>query len=135
MRKAILLPCRFADPGREATYIAQNLQALRGIAIKEPTKDDPKRMRGISWSDMAILLRSVRKNGEPITRALDATKIPYVIAGMNNLFGTAEAEAARQLFYFLANRPTIDATTLEGIWLTTGLGGGGKGRWRSAHVQ
>lgn len=112
----------FAEPGQEAAYIAQNLQALRGIAIKEPTKDDPKRMRGISWSDMAILLRSVRKNGEPITRALDAAKIPYVIAGMNNLFGTAEAEAARQLFYFLANRPNSDATSLKGIWLTTGLG-------------
>ena len=78
----------FADPDQEAAYIAQSLQALRGVAIKEPTKDDPDHRRGISWSDMAILLRSVRANGEPITRALDAAGIPYVVAGMNNLFGT-----------------------------------------------
>jgi hypothetical protein len=31
---------------------------------------------------------------------------------MNALFGTAEAEAARQVFYFLARRPTTDATAL-----------------------
>ena len=43
---------------------------------------------------MAVLLRSVRKNGAPITRALDAAGVPYVVAGMNNLFETREAEAA-----------------------------------------
>jgi DNA helicase-2/ATP-dependent DNA helicase PcrA len=112
----------FANPDEEATYIAQNIQALRGVAIKDPTKDDPDHMRGISWSDMAVLLRSVRKNGEPITRALDAAGIPYVIAGMNNLFGTHEAEAARQLFYFMANRAGVDETVLEGIWCAAGLG-------------
>lgn len=112
----------FSDPDHEAAYIVQNLQALRGIAIKEPTKDDPDHRRGISWSDMAILLRSVRANGEPITRAFDAARIPYVIAGMNNLFGTPEAEAARHLFYFMANRTSVDAAALEGIWLTSGLG-------------
>src|ERR1700685_3777678 len=112
----------FADPDQEAAYIAQNLQAMRGIAVKEPTADDPAHVRGISWSDMAVLLRSVRANGEPITRALDAAGIPYVVAGMNNLFGTPEAEAARQLFYFMANRPGIDAAALEGLWVGAGLG-------------
>jgi DNA helicase II / ATP-dependent DNA helicase PcrA len=112
----------FADPDQEAAYIAQNLQALRGISIKEPGKDNPDHARGISWSDMAILLRSVRANGEPITRALDAVGIPYVVAGMNNLFGTPEAEAARQLFYFMASRPSVDAAGLQGIWATAGLG-------------
>ena len=112
----------FADPDQEAAYIAQSLKAMRGVAIKEPTKDDPDHRRGISWSDMAVLLRSVRANGEPITRALDAAGIPYVVAGMNNLFGTPEAEAARQLFYFMANRAGIDAAALEGLWVAAGLG-------------
>ena len=31
-----------------------------------------------------------------------AAGVPYVITGMDNLFGKPEAEAARQLFYFLA---------------------------------
>lgn len=112
----------FANPDEEAAYIAQNIKSLRGVAVKEPTKADPDHMRGISWSDMAVLLRSVRTNGEPITRALDAAGIPYVIAGMNNLFGTPEAEAARQLFYFMANRAGFDVPTLQGIWTTAGLG-------------
>jgi DNA helicase-2/ATP-dependent DNA helicase PcrA len=71
---------------------------------------------------MAILLRSVRANGEPITRALDAAGIPYLVAGKNNLFGTPEAEAARRLFSFMANRPNIDAHILEGIWVGAGIG-------------
>ncbi len=112
----------FANPDQEAVYIAQNLQALRGVSIKEPIKDNPNDARGVSWSDMAILLRSVRANGEPITRALDAAGIPYVVAGMNNLFGTPEAEAARQLFYFMASRPGIDAAGLRAIWVAAGLG-------------
>jgi DNA helicase-2/ATP-dependent DNA helicase PcrA len=112
----------FNTPDEEATYIAQTIQSLRGVAIKEPTKDEPSHMRGISWSDMAILLRSVRANGEPITRALDRAQIPYLVVGMNNLFGTAEAEAARQLFYFMASRPAVDAAGLEHTWLSAGLG-------------
>lgn len=111
----------FQNPDQEATYIAETLQAMRGLPVKEPTAENPDRKRGISWSDMAILLRSVRANGEPITRALDAAHIPYVIAGMNNLFGTPEAEASRQFFYFMANRP-VNAPTLEAIWLSAGMG-------------
>jgi DNA helicase-2/ATP-dependent DNA helicase PcrA len=41
---------------------------------------------------------------------------------MNNLFGTAEADAARQLFYFMAGRTIVDAKTLEAVWLNAGLG-------------
>jgi DNA helicase-2/ATP-dependent DNA helicase PcrA len=107
----------FDSPSEEAAYIAETIQSLRGIAIR-----DDGRERGISWSDMAILLRSVRANGQPITDALDAAEIPYVIIGMNNLFGTAEAEATRQLFYFVAGRSTVSAAALEKLWLSAGLG-------------
>jgi len=69
---------------------------------------------------MAVLLRSVRTNGEPITKALTQAHIPYVVVGMNNLFGTAEAEAARQLFYFMAGR--IDASALQAFWVGASLG-------------
>jgi DNA helicase-2/ATP-dependent DNA helicase PcrA len=112
----------FATPAEEAAYIARTIQSLRGLEVRDPSEDDPNHMRGISWSDMAILLRSVRANGEPITRALDEAHIPYVVVGMNNLFSAAEAEAARQLFYFMAGRPTVDATALEVLWLGAGLG-------------
>ena len=56
----------FNSPDEEAQYIARTAKALRGVAIRE---DDTE--RGISWSDMAVLLRSVKANGEPITRAFD----------------------------------------------------------------
>ena len=104
-----LVALAFGDADEEAAYIAQTCRPLRGVAIKDGGKQ-----RGISWSDMAILLRSVKKNGEPITRALKAAGVPYVVAGMNNLFDTAEAEAARQLFYFMVGR--IDEVALLDAW-------------------
>jgi DNA helicase II / ATP-dependent DNA helicase PcrA len=107
----------FDNPDEEARYIAQTAKALRGVAINQ---DGGK--RGISWSDMAVLLRSVRRNGEPIARALEAAGIPFVIVGMDNLFGAAEAEAARQLFYFMAGRPGVDEDTLKRAWLDASLG-------------
>ena len=96
----------FDTPDDEARYIAETCKSLHGVAIRE---QDGK-MRGIAWSDMAILLRSVAKNGAPITRALDVAGIPYLVIGMNELFGTAEARAARDLFYFMAGRLDENAT-------------------------
>lgn len=107
----------FASAGEEAQYIAATAQALRGVAFAEDGKE-----RGLSWSDMAVLLRSVRASAEPITNALRAAGIPYVVTGMTNLFRTAEAEAARQLFYFMADRPGVSAATLEVAWRDANLG-------------
>ena len=73
----------FAIPAEEAQHIAASAQALRGVAFTEDGKE-----RGLSWSDMAVLLRSVKANAEPITNALQATGIPFVVTGMMNLFGT-----------------------------------------------
>jgi DNA helicase II / ATP-dependent DNA helicase PcrA len=89
----------FDDPDAEAQYIVSTIKSLRGVAFKE---DDTE--RGLSWSDMAILLRSVRNSAEAITRALSAADVPFVIGGMNNLFSRPEAEAARQIFYFIRGR-------------------------------
>ena len=41
---------------------------------------------------------------------------------MNNLFETPEAEAARQLFYFMAGREGLDEAQLEATWMDAGLG-------------
>jgi DNA helicase-2/ATP-dependent DNA helicase PcrA len=103
------------DPAAEARHIAQTCTELRGVAIL-----DGGRQRGMAWSDMAILLRSVRRDGEAIMEALDAAGVPYVITGMDNLFGTAEAEAARQLFYFLANK--VDRAAVRAHWDAAHLG-------------
>lgn len=98
----------FNSPDQEAEYIAKTAIALREITIRDDDKE-----RGISWSDMAVLLRSVKGNGEPITQAFNDAGIPFVVVGMTNLFGTAEAEAGRQLFYFMASRAGIDEGVVE----------------------
>lgn len=105
----------FNSPDEEASYIAETCKNLRGTAIK-----DKGGGRGISWSDMAILLRSVRNSGSPIMEALDNVGVPYVITGMDNLFQQTEAEAARHLFYFLAGR--IDKAQLTQAWTRADLG-------------
>jgi DNA helicase-2/ATP-dependent DNA helicase PcrA len=105
----------FDTPEAEAAHIAGTCHALRGVAIR-----DGEKQRGMSWSDMAILLRSVRRDGDAVMSALRAAAVPYVITGMDNLFQTAEAEAARQLFYFLANEADEDA--LRGAWQQAELG-------------
>ncbi|KQT10331.1 ATP-dependent helicase [Ramlibacter sp. Leaf400] len=105
----------FDTPQDEARHIARTCQALRGVAVREDRNE-----RGVSWSDMAILLRSVRRDGDPFIAALDEAQVPYVITGMDNLFQTAEAEAARQLFYFLAG--DVDAATVRAAWQDADLG-------------
>lgn len=107
----------FNSPEEEASYIAETARSLRGVVIREDNME-----RGISWSDMAVLLRSVKANAEPIIQALDAAGIPFVVVGMTNLFGTPEAEAARQLFYFMAGRPGIDEAAVERAWQSANLG-------------
>jgi DNA helicase-2/ATP-dependent DNA helicase PcrA len=106
-----------ANPDVEGTYIADTIKALRGVAFSEDGLE-----RGHSWSDMSILLRSVRASAQPITRALKAAGIPFIVTGMANLFGTAEAEAARQVFYFMADRPGLSVAALKSVWRNAGLG-------------
>lgn len=107
----------FATPDEEAQYITATAQSLRGVAFRQ---DDVE--RGLSWSDMAVLLRSVKSNAEPITAALQAAGIPFVVTGMTNLFGTAEAEAARQLFYLIGDHHGVDEAAVENAWNGANLG-------------
>lgn len=106
----------FGNPDEEARYIVSIVQALRGIAFREDVDE-----RGLAWSDMAVLLRSVKANAEPITAALRSAGVPYVVTGMTNLFGTSEAQAARELFYFIADRG-LDEATLVQTWSSANLG-------------
>lgn len=103
------------SPEGEAEYIAETCKALRGATIREGESE-----RGVSWSDMAVLLRSVRRDGGAIMAALEAAGVPFVITGMDNLFQKREAEAARQLFYFLAGE--VDESVVRAAWQLADLG-------------
>ena len=104
----------FDTPEEEAKYIAETIESLKGIAF-----DDNQ--RGISWSDMAVLLRSVRHNAAPITNALQRANIPFIVTGMTDLFGTPEADAARQLFYYIADAG-VDKDDVEQAWIIANIG-------------
>ena len=86
-------------PEEEAGYIAETIEALRGICFQDNPDEPP---RGLDYSDMAILLRSVRREGAKITAALRDADIPFVVQGLADLFETYEAQAARHLFHYLA---------------------------------
>lgn len=106
---------RFDSPEEEAEHIAYRCKEMLGLPIRNGDSE-----RGIAWSDMAILLRSVRRDGGTIMEALKRAGVRYVVTGMDNLFDTAEAEAARLLFYFLADE--VDAVALRAAWLNADLG-------------
>ena len=88
----------FDSPQEEADYIVKTIKSLHGVAFQDGEEE-----RGLSWSDMAVLLRSVRHNGTVISEALKEAGIPFVVSGLANLFKTEEACAARNLFHFIAD--------------------------------
>ena len=94
-------------PAEEAQYIADTIKALRGTAFKD---NSGGWSRGLDYSDMAILLRSVRREGAEITNALRKAEIPFVVQGLSDLFETFEAQIARMLFHFLADAEVKDVT-------------------------
>lgn len=107
----------FTTPDDEAAYIVRTIQQLRGVAFNENGK-----ARGLAYSDCAILLRSVSGNGHPILDALRNARIPFIVNGMNNLFETAEAEAARHLFYYFANHLGASEASLRQAWQAADVG-------------
>ena len=92
-------------PEEEAEYIADTIKTLRGFAFEDNSDVGP---RGLDYSDMAILLRSVRREGAEITSALRKAEIPFVVQGLADLFETFEAQIARKLFHYLADEEVKD---------------------------
>lgn len=89
----------FNSPAEEADWIAKQCRGMRGLAFGEGGAS-----RGLSWSDMAVLVR-VRASMGPIVDSFRAADVPYVVSGNAGLFDTPEAQAARALFHFIANIP------------------------------
>ncbi len=105
------------SPEDEANYIVNTIRQLIGVAFQQPEGD-----RGLSYSDCAILLRSVKSNAGPIVESLKAAGVPAIVVGMNRLFDTPEAQASRQLFYFLVNEDGVTADSLKVAWKDADLG-------------
>lgn len=108
----------FTAPDEEAGDITERILELRGAAFRDQPDEEE---RGLSFPDMAVLVR-VKRLIPPIVAALEAREIPYVVGGVASLFDTAEAEAARALFYYLAKAEGIDDDALRAAWQAAGLG-------------
>lgn len=94
-----LLALEFADPDEEARWIANRVEALRGM----PFTDSPDAtVRGLSWSDCAVLYRTV-KDAEPLVDELRRRGIPYIIKGLARLFEAPEIAALVGMFRFMLN--------------------------------
>jgi DNA helicase II / ATP-dependent DNA helicase PcrA len=112
-----LLALSFVTPDEEAVWIARRILALRGVPFVDEPGSTP---RGLSWADCAVLLRSVRGNGDVITAAFRAAGIPYVIAGLSNLFDSAEVQAAVSLFRYITG--DVDLAVVKASWLNADVG-------------
>lgn len=112
------LVCRqFASPDEEAEWIAEKISSMIGTPFRDHPGNEP---RGLASSDFAILLRSVRRSGEPIVQALQRAGLLVVVVGMTGLFDTAEVQAADALFRFMVGRVSPDE--LKDAWITANVG-------------
>lgn len=109
-----ILALQFPSEDDEAAWIAKKIDWLLGAKYVDQAGRTP---RGLTYSDMAILVRAW-KDAAPIVDALRAADVPYLGGGMNSLLDTPEAQAIREVFYFLAShtprgRSAVTAASLK----------------------
>lgn len=93
-----LLALEFPDPDAEASWICDRIDSMRGLAFRDTSSSDP---RGLSWSDFAVLFRSVAKDAGPLVAELRKRDIPYVVKGLNRLFESPEIQAVVGIFRYM----------------------------------
>jgi DNA helicase-2/ATP-dependent DNA helicase PcrA len=100
-----LLAVTFDDPQAEARWIADRIEHLRGVPFRG-SPDTPA--RGLSWSDCAVLFRSVAKDSAPLVAELRARNVPFLVKGLNQLFESPEIKAVVGIFRFMVAEVTAD---------------------------
>jgi DNA helicase-2/ATP-dependent DNA helicase PcrA len=115
-----ILALQFRDNREEARWIAKKIEWLKGAQYQDQP-DKPK--RGLTYSDMAILVRAWKDAG-PIVEALRDAEVPYLGCGMNFLFDTLEAKSIREVFYFLARHNSREGSSVTEESLRKSLGEG-----------
>jgi len=106
-----LLALTFDTPAAEAAWICDRITALRGCPVTDSPKADP---RGLSWSDFAVLYRSVARDADPLVDELRRRGIPYVVKGLNRLFDAPEIAAVVGLFRYMIAE--LDSNELHALW-------------------
>lgn len=106
-----LLALTFDSPEAEAAWICDRIEAMRGMAFVDQPDTPP---RGMSWSDFAVLFRSVAKDAGELVAELRRRGIPYVVKGLNRLFDSEEIQAVVGIFRYMV--ADIDGPDLERLW-------------------
>ena len=75
----------FESPEEEATWIADQIQYL----VKK---------RGLKYSDIGVLTRSVSLAAGPLVNILKRRRVPYIVGGKVGLFKRDEAQALGRIF-------------------------------------
>ena len=106
-----LLALDFPDEEAEAVWICDRIEAMRGLAFADAKDND---LRGLSWSDFAVLFRSVAGDAGPLVEEMRRRDIPYVVKGLNRLFDTPEIQAVVAVFQYMVG--AIDGASLRTAW-------------------
>lgn len=109
-RNKDILYNRYQDVEKENKGIAKYINDILGVRFTERDEEP----RGITYSDIAILLRTWNK-ASSIVEELEQHNIPYITAGVNQLFDTEEVNAALSIFKFLYD--DVTSTELKQKWL------------------
>lgn len=105
-----MLALQFEDAAEEAEWIAQRIEDLQGMPFTDKPGAAP---RGLSWSDCAVLFRSV-KDADALVDEFKRRRIPYLIKGLARLFDAPEIVACSGLFRYMMNHLT--ASELRSLW-------------------
>lgn len=112
-----MLALTFGSAADEARWICDRIERMRGIPFRDEPDAGP---RGLSWSDFAVLFRSVSKDADELVAELKRRNIPYVIKGLARLFDAPEVQACVACFQYVMSEVTRDE--LIDAWLAAGLG-------------
>lgn len=106
-----LLALTFEGPDAEAAWIVDRIEHLRGVPFHDRPGAEP---RGLSWSDCAVLFRSVSKDSGPVCTELRRRGIPFIVKGLNRLFDSPEIQAVVSVFRYMVRE--IEVEELKALW-------------------
>jgi DNA helicase II / ATP-dependent DNA helicase PcrA len=107
-----MIACGFADEREEAAWICDRIEAMRGLAFNDSAEGEA---RGLSWSDFAVLYRSVANDAGALVEEMRRRDIPYVVKGLNRLFDSPEILAVVGIFRYMAG--LLPASDLHRLWV------------------
>jgi DNA helicase-2/ATP-dependent DNA helicase PcrA len=105
-----MLTLQFQDAQEEASWIAGRIVDLQGMPFVDTPGGQP---RGLSWSDCAVLFRSV-KDADDLVHELKVRDIPFIIKGLARLFDADEIRACVGIFRYMMGE--ISAADLRALW-------------------